>query len=195
MDYRFKDREHLVRLAGLLLAGVVAFVVLRGLMVPKGFGELGHYRTGALADNAARPAAFAGRGACLECHTDVGPKLKGGKHSRIGCEACHGALAAHAADPSKATPILPEPKKLCPVCHQKNIAKPAKFPQVEARTHGDGEACNSCHAPHDPGSAPEPAPAKAAAAATTATTATTAATATTAEPAAPAKPAAKESAK
>ncbi len=164
MDSRFKDREHLVRLAGLLLAGVVAFVVLRGLMVPKGFGELGHFRTGALADNAARPISFAGKPACLECHTDVGPKLKAGKHAKIGCEACHGALAAHADDPSK-TPIRPEPKKLCPVCHQKNVAKPAKFPQVDAKSHGDGEACNSCHAPHNPGSGPEPSPAPAPAAA------------------------------
>lgn len=162
MNGLFKDREHLARLAGLLLGALAAFVVLRGLLVPKGFGEFGHYRTGALADNAARPPSFAGRGACLECHTEVGPKLKAGKHAKIGCEACHGALAMHAGDPEKLTPIRPEPRKLCPVCHQKNIARPASFPQVDAKEHGDGEACNSCHAPHDPGSGPDPSPAPAA---------------------------------
>ena len=154
----FKDKEHLARLAGLLIAAVVAFVVLRGLAVPKGFGELGHYRTGALADNMGRTPAFAGAPVCLECHTDVGPKLKAGKHAKVRCEACHGALGVHAADPSKLTPIRPEPKNLCPVCHQKNVARPAKFPQVDAKEHSDGAACNECHAPHNPGSGPDPAP-------------------------------------
>ena len=67
----FKDREHYLRVAILLVAGVVAFLVFRSLMVPKGFGAYGHYRAGALADNAARPPAFGGRAACEECHSDV----------------------------------------------------------------------------------------------------------------------------
>ncbi len=185
MHQLFKDKEHLARLAGLLIAAFVLFVVLRGLAIPKGFGELGHYRTGALADNMARTPAFAGTPACLECHTDVGPKLKAGKHAKVRCEACHGALGVHASDPSKLTPIRPEPKKLCLVCHQKNVARPAKHPQVDAREHGDGASCVECHGQHNPGAGPDPSPVKPAAGAAVAPAAAAAAPA----------PAAKESAK
>ena len=41
----FKDREHLLRMAALFVAGLAAFVVLRGVLVPADFGELGHYRS------------------------------------------------------------------------------------------------------------------------------------------------------
>jgi len=65
-------------------------------MMPKDFGQYGHYRPGALADNAAMPISFAGRAACEECHADVVEGRAGHKHEHVGCEACHGALAAHA---------------------------------------------------------------------------------------------------
>ena len=55
MSRLFGHREHLVRVAGLFLAGVVVFVVLQALLIPEGFGLYGHYRAGALADNRARP--------------------------------------------------------------------------------------------------------------------------------------------
>jgi hypothetical protein len=41
-------------MAGLFAVGLTAFLLLRWLMVPEGFGELGHYRVGAIADNRAR---------------------------------------------------------------------------------------------------------------------------------------------
>ena len=69
MNKLFKDKEHLVRVALLFVAGLFLFVVARAILVPKGFGDYGHYRAGALADVAARPVAYAGRAACLECHT------------------------------------------------------------------------------------------------------------------------------
>ncbi|TPW17151.1 MAG: hypothetical protein FD129_491, partial [bacterium] len=42
------DGQHLIRAGALLLAGVVAFLVVRSLLIPVGFGTLGHYRPGAL---------------------------------------------------------------------------------------------------------------------------------------------------
>jgi hypothetical protein len=56
----FKDTEHLIRLAVVMAIALVAFVVLRAAVVPRSFGEYGHYRGAAIGEVAARPAAFAG---------------------------------------------------------------------------------------------------------------------------------------
>ncbi|MGC8763549.1 MAG: multiheme c-type cytochrome [Acidobacteriota bacterium] len=147
---RFKDREHLVRMAALFAAVFFLFLVARAILVPKDFGVYGHFRAGALRDNAERPLAFAGRAACADCHDDIVQKRKGSKHHRVGCEACHGALARHAADPEKLVPQKPDGKAVCLVCHLENVAKPKGFPQVNPQEHGDGGPCSSCHNPHHP---------------------------------------------
>ncbi len=147
---RLKDGEHLVRVAILFLAGVLIFVAARSLFVPKGFGEYGHYRAGALLDNRARPAAFAGRAACEECHTDEAQAKKQGRHAGPSCEACHGPLAAHAADPSAMKPTRPDGRALCVTCHATLVGRPAKFPQVDPKEHAPEGACIDCHNPHDP---------------------------------------------
>ena len=150
-----KGKEHLLRMAALFLAGIVVFVIARALFVPKGFGVYGHYRAGALADNAARPIVYAGRATCVECHADESGVWKAGKHARVGCEACHGALAAHAEDPSKVKGVRPNPKTLCLTCHSQNVAKPAKFPQIDPKEHMEGNACSGCHDPHAPDKEPK----------------------------------------
>ena len=155
MNRLFKDKEHLVRVAGLFAAGIVLFVVARAILVPKGFGDYGHYRAGALADVAARPVAYAGRAACLECHTEEGDRWKGGKHKGVGCEACHGALAKHAADPSALKPAKPDAKTLCLGCHLANVAKPGTFPQIDPKSHMEGAACLTCHDQHAPDKEPK----------------------------------------
>ena len=150
MSGHFKDREHLVRMGALFAGGLVIFVVARGLLVPAGFGQYGHFRAGALADNRAHQLRFAGRAACADCHDDVVKSRVGSKHASIGCEACHGPLAAHAADPDTQKPQLPDAAVLCVRCHQANVARPAAFPQVDPREHGDGQRCTECHKPHHP---------------------------------------------
>jgi Cytochrome c554 and c-prime len=147
----FGHKEHLVRVAGLFLCGVLAFLVLQGLLVPKGFGVYGHFRAGALDDNRARPVAFAGRAACVECHSDVADAQKGGKHEGVHCEACHGALASHAADPTQHEAHKPDSRVLCARCHQMNVARPAGFPQIDVAEHAGKEACTTCHVAHNPG--------------------------------------------
>ena len=59
MSVLFPNSRHLVRMVGLFGLGMVAFVVLRAIFIPKGFGLLGHYRAGAIEDVRSRPAAFA----------------------------------------------------------------------------------------------------------------------------------------
>ena len=155
MNKFFRGKEHLVRMAALFAAGVLVFVIARAVFVPKGFGLYGHYRAGALADNRSRPVSYAGRAACGDCHTDKRDELAKGKHAGIGCETCHGPLARHADDPSALKPVKPEPKTLCVRCHLANVAKPAKFPQIDPKSHMDGGDCHACHASHAPDKEPK----------------------------------------
>lgn len=150
MSGRFSDVQHLLRMAGLFAIGVVLFLIARALLVPDGFGVYGHYRAGALDDNRAHQLRFAGHEACADCHANVLEARVGGKHAAIGCEACHGPLAAHAEDPDAAPAPRPEATPLCRVCHGVNVARPAGFPQVDPAEHGGGESCVSCHQPHNP---------------------------------------------
>jgi predicted CXXCH cytochrome family protein len=146
----FGHKGHLVRVAALFVVGILAFLVLQALLVPEGFGVYGHYRAGALDENRARPVAFAGRAACVECHSDVPDAMKGGKHLRVRCEACHGPLAGHAGDPAEKKAVRPDSKVLCAGCHAANVARPAGFPQVEPAEHSGGDACTACHVAHNP---------------------------------------------
>ena len=150
MSGRFRDGEHFLRAAALLVALSGLFLLARGLLVPEDFGTFGHYRAGALTENAMCPLVFAGCDACVECHADVDEVRQGSGHAAIGCEACHGALAGHAEDPGASLPQLPDPAELCARCHARSAARPAGFPQVEAAEHAGGEACASCHRPHHP---------------------------------------------
>ena len=93
---------------------------------------------------------YAGREACLECHEDAASAAVGSAHARVHCEACHGALAAHAADPGEVIPERPEAATVCLRCHRADGSKPDWFPQVDAEEHAAGEDCNACHAPHHP---------------------------------------------
>jgi cytochrome c554/c'-like protein len=146
----FKDSGHLFRLAIVFALGLVLFIGVRSIFVPKTFGEYGHFRGAAIADIAARPVAYAGRQSCEDCHADVVQKKNTGKHVRIGCEACHGPLAKHVDDPASVQPEKLDTAVLCVRCHEANIAKPAGFPQVKAEEHSSGLACDTCHQPHAP---------------------------------------------
>jgi hypothetical protein len=128
----------------------LAFVVLQGLLVPDDFGVYGHYRAGALDDNRNQPLVHAGHTACLDCHVDVPEAAAGEGHAGIRCEACHGPLARHAADPT-AAPGRPDAAELCGRCHAANVARPAGFPRVDVSDHASGESCLTCHAAHRPG--------------------------------------------
>jgi hypothetical protein len=145
----FRAYEHLLRLAGLFGVAIVLFVIMRSLLVPADYGRLGPYRAGALEQNRARQIAYAGQLACVECHTDVADTRKGNAHAQIGCESCHGPLAAHASDPATAAK-RPDPRAICAVCHLPNAAKPPQFKTVVFDDHADPGACTTCHPPHAP---------------------------------------------
>jgi hypothetical protein len=147
----FKDIEHLIRLALVMAIAVVAFIFVRAAVIPRSFGQYGHYRADAIAEIAARPIAFAGHQVCEGCHTEVVDQKKLGKHTVVPCEACHGALSNHAEDPGSVTPPKLDTAVLCARCHEANSAKPKTFPQVVTADHSGGIACDTCHQPHKPG--------------------------------------------
>ncbi len=146
----FEDKEHLVRMAGIFAVGIVIFLGLQMALVPKTFGLYGHYRAAAITEEAGKPLTYAGRAACAACHLAVIDVHKNGKHAGLGCEACHGPQLKHALDPARAKAQKPDPKKLCPMCHEMNIARPKWLKQVKSAEHSSGEPCNTCHQPHAP---------------------------------------------
>ncbi|MGE5246646.1 MAG: multiheme c-type cytochrome [Betaproteobacteria bacterium] len=149
MSQGFKDREHLIRLAGLFAAGTLLFLVARHYFVPKDFGVYGFYRAGALTDIAAHPIAYAGQAACVECHSDVGDLRATGKHAHVSCESCHGPLAAHASGEVEKPP-RPEGRAICIRCHTASPSKPKAFPQIVLSDHAGDGPCIECHKPHAP---------------------------------------------
>ena len=146
----FHEWGHLVRPALVLIAAMGAFLVVRAAVIPKNFGQFGHYRPGALDLVRSRPTSYAGQDACVMCHDDEAKLRASGKHAHVACEACHGPLAKHADDPGSVTPKLPDIADLCRRCHEKDAAKPKDFPQVVTAEHSGGTACDSCHQPHNP---------------------------------------------
>lgn len=146
----FKDFEHLVRMAGVLAAGTVLFLLVRHAIVPKSFGQYGHYRAAALEEIRSRPISFAGRETCEACHDEVAKTKHAGKHAGVGCEACHGPSFKHTEDPSGVPAMKPDPRTLCVRCHEAGPAKPKTFPQIVSKEHAGDTSCIECHQPHSP---------------------------------------------
>src|SRR5688572_21455753 len=133
----FRSYEHLLRLAALFAVGVALFLGLRWVLVPSDYGRLGPYRASALAANQARPIVYAGQLACVDCHSDVAEMRKTNAHERIGCESCHGPLAAHAADPANAA-IRPDPAArvqcvMSPTSRSREASRPSTLPSTPSR--------------------------------------------------------------
>ena len=149
MSPRFKDVEHLLRLAAVFATALVLFVVVRARLVPADFGTYGHYRPAAVDAVRARPVVHAGQEACVECHTDVEEVRSKGLHHAVACESCHGPHAKHAADP-EVKAHKPDDRETCVRCHAANTGKPNWFRTVVVDEHADGEGCISCHTPHRP---------------------------------------------
>jgi hypothetical protein len=145
-----KEAGHLFRLAAVFAIGGSVFLGVRAYLVPRSFGQYGHYRGDAITEIAARPVNFAGHHACEDCHADIFEKKNAGKHVHVNCEACHGALAKHVEDPASVQPVKLDTAVLCVRCHEANAAKPRSFPQVAPAEHSSGLPCDTCHQPHSP---------------------------------------------
>lgn len=144
------DAGHLIRVGAVLALGLVLFLLLQRLMVPAGFGQLGHYRPAALQDIRSRPTTYAGQAACAMCHDEVVKVRAAGPHVGVSCEACHGPQFKHTEDPVANKPKALVVADLCRRCHEADEAKPKFVKQVNTQEHSGGVACNACHQPHRP---------------------------------------------
>ena len=147
---KFRDIEHLFRLAAIFLGAILVFAIARAAIVPDDFGLLGHYRASAVDEVAALPIVHAGQKACADCHPDVVEARAVARHRAVACEACHGPLARHADGSDSARPARPEGRALCIRCHSAKTGKPKRYPTVDVKEHAGEENCLSCHKSHDP---------------------------------------------
>jgi len=154
---------------------IALFLVIRYLLIPKSFGEYGHYRGASLADNAAKPLNYAGTATCIRCHNDIAEEKSRGLHADLACEGCHGPAYRHVifADtvpgsklPDSLMLNKPSERKDCAVCHDLNLARVkiradtinySMVHQVNVKEHNlinqaDNTElkCIECHNPHDP---------------------------------------------
>jgi len=150
MRKTLKEAEHLIRFVVLLGVMLAAFLLIRAAIVPKSFGQYGHYRGAALEEIRARPVSFAGHATCEICHDEVAKTKNAGRHAGIACEACHGPSAGHTEDPSAHKAVKPDPATVCLHCHEANPARPKTFPQVVVKDHAGDTSCGTCHQPHSP---------------------------------------------
>lgn len=146
-------------LALLLIAGLGA----RWALVPESFGELGHYRSVAPAEEAEREPLLQGKEVCAECHPDEFAKHEKDIHVSVQCEDCHGDGNAHVQarraglDPKQAPMFRELAQSNCLACHRRLAARPKLFPTVDVSEHfalvgvkEPGTKCQACHSPHEP---------------------------------------------
>ncbi len=72
--------KHFVRLFAIVAIAAAGFLKVRSMVVPADFGELGHFRTSAIKDDASREPRHLGAAACAECHSDISEPWAAGKH-------------------------------------------------------------------------------------------------------------------
>jgi len=147
----FADYEHVLRMAAVFVVAIICFLGWRSWMVPKDFGQYGHFRGGAIADAAKRTPGFAGQASCIGCHDDVQKVRLTGRHAAIGCEACHGPLGKHARGETDVAPVRPSTRAVCLTCHTAKEGLPKSFPRIVVKEHSEAGPCTECHKPHAPG--------------------------------------------
>lgn len=148
--------RHVFRVLLVLLLVLIVVVIGRSFLVPKTFGDYGHYRYANVGEQMeARPPLHGGAKVCGDCHDDRLKALTAGAHAKVSCEVCHGPLGRHVKDGDVvAKPPIDRSPKLCGYCHRKIDGRPPKFPQVVFEKHVDGglgpKGCLECHDPHSP---------------------------------------------
>lgn len=137
----------LIIVFGLLVAILIA---ARHFLIPKTFGEIGHYRAAAVESIRATNIKYAGRQACADCHDDVVRLHDSSRHRNVACEVCHGPAAAHVEAPMDVRLRVPNQRGQCPLCHGYDPSRPTGFPQIDPVAHNPLKACITCHSPHAP---------------------------------------------
>jgi hypothetical protein len=154
--------KHIWRMAIILITGIITAVIIRNLLIPATFGREGHFRYESIMEYMSLPVIYAGNQFCMGCHSGESEDKEKGRHQSLSCEICHGPALRHISSGEKIADMPIERNyQLCARCHQKLLARPRDFPQVDLREHlieqgiPIGEKippsiCLTCHDPHDP---------------------------------------------
>ena len=141
--------QQIPRLLGVFVVAGSGLLAARHYLIPPTFGALGHYRAAALNSVTVRQSKIAGASVCAECHDDISSKRAKGNHHTVSCEVCHGPAADHATN-LEPKPVIPQPRRFCPVCHAYDPSRPTGFPQIDPVAHNPLTTCTKCHDPHAP---------------------------------------------
>lgn len=129
------------------MVGIVAFLVIRQVFVPKSFGAYGYYRGDNVLEWAGKVTSYSLTSNCQTCHQANYDLWVNSVHASVSCENCHGAGESHI---QKGQPMTVNPdESLCLTCHAKTEGRPQNFPQVD-ESHSQGIQCVGCHNPHSP---------------------------------------------
>jgi len=168
--------QHIKRLIITFVVIIALFLGVRYLLVPKSFGEYGHYRGKALEELADRPFRYSTQEGCVRCHEDIAGDKSKGKHAGLACQSCHGPGMKHVlyADSTHKLKLADSlilkrdsTRIFCAGCHEMNAARikilfdtvnKSVVKVVEEKKHNhlfDKEThqllnCIECHNPHDP---------------------------------------------
>jgi hypothetical protein len=167
--------QQIKRLISAFVLFIVLFLILRQVLKPDSFGELGHYRAKAIQENTVRELHYAGSEVCCTCHQDICTDKTSGHHAQLKCEVCHGPGLKHARSvekfkgsqlPDSLLLFKPVERKDCAICHRKNAARikilfdtidNTVIRQINVLEHNpmdtDTKAeykCIDCHNPHQP---------------------------------------------
>ncbi len=167
--------QHIKRLIIAFAIILVLFLVLRQVLKPDSFGEMGHYRSKAIQENVMKPRHYTVTDSCTRCHGNIRADKDKGFHSKLKCEVCHGPGLKHATFagsykkgelPDSLKLYKPVERKDCAICHRLNAAR-IKFQsdtinttmvhQIDPLKHNPGDPdtkeefrCIECHNPHQP---------------------------------------------
>jgi hypothetical protein len=150
--------KHIIRAVLLLVLAAVMFVLVRHFLIPKTFGDFGHFRFSSIGDYTAQQPLHGAPGACAECHDEEPAAHAGSKHASVQCESCHGPLGTHVKDGEQiGSMTVNRSPDLCGLCHESLTARPKGFPQVVLADHviengkqlAEG-VCLECHDAHNP---------------------------------------------
>jgi len=157
-------RNHLYRLALLLIVAVVGFIYVKDWFVPDGWDEQKWYRAVALEELKVQPVSFSGNKNCMEqCHgktrkdhAAIGELLASSVHANLSCESCHGPLF-ESGHQKTGPALVPRDSELCLRCHDSVAARPVKVglfnesqmahQALEVKRNSN---CVVCHDPHAP---------------------------------------------
>jgi len=167
--------QQIKRLISVFAILIALFLIMRQVLKPDSFGELGHYRAKAIQENTMKELHYAGSDNCAKCHEDILKDKSLGFHKQLKCEVCHGPGLKHALFidkvitaqiPDSLVLYKPIQRKDCAICHQLNAARikiqfdtinTSMIHQINVLDHNlmdlDTKVeykCIDCHNPHQP---------------------------------------------